>query len=569
MNNSEKCYYAVIENKKRGKFYGASPSQVAKKVASKKLKAGKEIEFYLDEAGGKNKRYGPYQARKDKKTGKVSVIKARKVMKGGLLSSSDKQILTTAFNNQNNVIVENNYITNVDVDIRFYYKSPPFFVKSLLIFFEPEQTRKYKYAIFVEPNGRYLWILQKKNNDVEFINFCEFFLNPNPEYLNSVERKKIVMKLLQILQFQPIIRPREGNIIKSFLEKIQSVIYPPVLTTALNIAISPPVSTPTALKKVAIYFPDYSRPLIRKCVYPDLTFGILDEKTPTRIPQNTNDFPTPESLYQKYLIYKNTGISGMSFNEPIIYVRVVNIIKIQCGGTLTAQQIQAKINILKTDLKSLKTHQSYIKKLVNNQEVLKPQQNVGYKLPKNVLNKQQKNKDLLIELNNQITEIENEIQNIQTRQQQQHQSQLNQQQLQQQQLQSQLNQQQLQQQLQQQQLQQQLHPQQLQQQLNHSEQVQCRRSIGTNNIALEQFRRELKLEQQQQLHFDYCIFSSGNKLKIMSYDKKEVQDFILIGPNLLSIPIQIFYNLIDIPPLFGEFQRIIDISDRRIRQMNP
>ena len=45
MDKSEKCYYAIIENKKRGKFSGASPIQVAKKVASKKLKAGKEIEF--------------------------------------------------------------------------------------------------------------------------------------------------------------------------------------------------------------------------------------------------------------------------------------------------------------------------------------------------------------------------------------------------------------------------------------------------------------------------------------------------------------------------------------------
>ena len=43
MDKSEKSFYAIIENKKRGKFYGAGPIQVAKKVASKKLKAGKEI----------------------------------------------------------------------------------------------------------------------------------------------------------------------------------------------------------------------------------------------------------------------------------------------------------------------------------------------------------------------------------------------------------------------------------------------------------------------------------------------------------------------------------------------
>ena len=52
MNKLEKSYYAIIENKKRGKFSGAGPSQVAKKVASKKLKSGKEMEFYLDEVAG-------------------------------------------------------------------------------------------------------------------------------------------------------------------------------------------------------------------------------------------------------------------------------------------------------------------------------------------------------------------------------------------------------------------------------------------------------------------------------------------------------------------------------------
>ncbi len=35
MDKSEKSYYVIIENKKRGKFYGAGPIQVAKKVASK------------------------------------------------------------------------------------------------------------------------------------------------------------------------------------------------------------------------------------------------------------------------------------------------------------------------------------------------------------------------------------------------------------------------------------------------------------------------------------------------------------------------------------------------------
>ncbi len=69
--------------------------------------------------GGKKKRYGPYQATKDKKSGKVEVVKGRKVMKGGVLSSRDRTILTTAFNN-NNKIVDNNFIKPVEVNIRFY-----------------------------------------------------------------------------------------------------------------------------------------------------------------------------------------------------------------------------------------------------------------------------------------------------------------------------------------------------------------------------------------------------------------------------------------------------------------
>ena len=141
MDKSEKSFYAVIENKKRGKFYGASPSQVAKKVASKKLKSGKEMEFYLDEVGGKNKRYGPYQATKDKKSGKVSVVKGRKVMKGGLLSSRDREILIRIFNNncfyskpanQTSNQTPKPFIKQVSFnDIKIY-----FVAQSVLIFFK-------------------------------------------------------------------------------------------------------------------------------------------------------------------------------------------------------------------------------------------------------------------------------------------------------------------------------------------------------------------------------------------------------------------------------------------------
>ncbi len=521
MEKSGKCYYVIIKNKKRGKFSGAGPIQVAKKVASKKLKAGKDMEFYLDEVGAKNKRYGPYQARKDKKSDKVVVVKGKKVMKGGLLSIRDRQILTIAFNN-NNKIEQTEFIKQVAVDIK-YSKYLFFIVDSVLIFFKTNDQQKeiYTHAIFVEQNGIYIWILQLElNGTVSFINFFDFFLNPDYFRFSNEEKEYILRNLITNTEL-PIIRQPENNIIKSFLSEIRLVLIEKINT--------------------AKYFPDYSRPLIRKCVYPDLTFGILDEETPVRILQNKSDFPKPESSYQKYLIYKNTGISGMSFNEPIIYVRDANISKNQHGGTLTAQQIQAKINRLKTDLNSLKTHQSYIKKLVNNQKVLKSQQNVGYKLPNNVLNKQKQNRKLLIELNSEITEIENEIQTIQTLQQQQ-----------------------------------------LQTQINQPEQVKVRRSIGANNNSLQEFRRELQQQQQQlqqqqlqqqlqqqQLHFDYCIFSSGNKLKIMSYNLNNTLDFSLDSNNYIYMPDEkIFKNLIDIPPEFGEFRRIRQIAHFLLNRMS-
>jgi hypothetical protein len=221
MNKSEKSFYVIIKNKKCGKFSGAGPIQVAKKVASKKLKAGKEIEFYLDEVGGKNKRYGPYQATKDKKNGNVAVVKGRKVMKGGLLSISDRQILTQAFKN-NNKIDQNKYIKSVDVDIKFYSKYPPFRVDSVLIFFKKNDKEReiYTHAIFVEQNGIYIWILQlESDKTVSFINFFDFFLNPDYFRFRNEEKEYILNRLIENTQHL-IIRQRENNIIKLILSEI-------------------------------------------------------------------------------------------------------------------------------------------------------------------------------------------------------------------------------------------------------------------------------------------------------------------------------------------------------------
>ena len=479
MDKLEKCYYAIIENKKRGKFSGAGPIEVAKKVASKKLKTGKEMEFYLDEVAGKKKRLGPYQARKDKKSGKVAVVKARKVMKGGLLSSREQEILIRIFNNNCSYLKRLNkqeipFIKQFSFnDIKFYFVVP-----SVLIFFKKnDKEQSYSHAIFVDPNRTYVWILKKQlNNSVIFINFDDFFLNPN--YLNESEREYIIQNLNKNLNKNlPFIRREESNIIQSILSKIWSVIVDK--------------------NGIWIYSPDYSHPLIKKCVYPDLTFGVLNEENPAQ--RDIRQFEVPKSSNQKFLILTNTGIRGMSFNEPIIYVRVVNIPQNQLGGTNMIKQIQAQINSLNQDLNKLKKGQLYFQQLVNKQNVLNPMRTIGFQFPQLVLNQEKQNREFLNNLNNEITKIETEIKTLQ---------QLQQQQLQQQ---------------QQQQLQQ----------------------------------KQPQLQQQKPLQFDYCIYSSGNQLKIMSNNSYNIQDFM--RNNLISINIQILQNLMDIPRLFGEFRRIKNV----------
>ena len=479
MDKLEKCYYAIIENKKRGKFSGAGPIEVAKKVASKKLKTGKEMEFYSDEVAGKKKRLGPYQARKDKKSGKVAVVKARKVMKGGLLSSREQEILIRIFNNNCSYLKRLNkqeipFIKQVSFnDIKFYFVVP-----SVLIFFKKnDKEQSYSHAIFVDPNRTYVWILKKQlNNSVIFINFDDFFLNPN--YLNESEREYIIQNLNKNLNKNlPFIRREESNIIQSILSKIWSVIVDK--------------------NGIWIYSPDYSHPLIKKCVYPDLTFGVLNEENPAQ--RDIRQFEVPKSSNQKFLILTNTGIRGMSFNEPIIYVRVVNIPQNQLGGTNMIKQIQAQINSLNQDLNKLKKGQLYFQQLVNKQNVLNPMRTIGFQFPQLVLNQEKQNREFLNNLNNEITKIETEIKTLQ---------QLQQQQLQQQ---------------QQQQLQQ----------------------------------KQPQLQQQKPLQFDYCIYSSGTQLKIMSNNSYNIQDFM--RNNLISINIQILQNLMDIPRLFGEFRRIKNV----------
>ena len=324
MEKLEKCYYVIIKNKKRGKFSGAGPIQVAKKVASKKLKSGKDMEFYLDEVAGKKKRYGPYQVRKDKNSGKVVVIKDGKIMKGGLLSINDRQRLRSMF-----ILFNRKLSDNPNPEYSKINELNLFNLGRQIAYFLPIIDRVkyyYKFAVFNEINGNIYIMIYIDENNVEIVNFVDFFLNP--EY--SIHFKIVGNSTYEIVRNDILYRLKN-------LEIIESRIIIPAVNYILDLIENK--------NCIIMYYPDYSRPLIRKCVYPDLTFGILDEETPVRILQNKMQFPTPKSHYQRFLILTNTGISGMSVNEPIIYVRqsVLQLQQQQLQLELQLQQLQLQL----------------------------------------------------------------------------------------------------------------------------------------------------------------------------------------------------------------------------------
>ena len=309
MNKSEKCYYAIIENKKRGKFSGACPIQVAKKVASKKLKAGKEIEFYLDEVGGKKKRYGPYQARKDKKSGKVVVVKTRKVMKGGLLSESDREKLKAIFNNFNNDGIGFQYTMNLEMFVKS--RLPVIsFGREPIVYFYPYgiQNITYRFAVFKERIGNIYIMIYKSSTNIDIVSMTDFFLNPyyssNFNTGGNGRFELIKNDILTSLQKPEII---ESRTIREEARKIYELLYLPTGNKSKQ--------------KVIIYVPNNYQPRIRKCVYPDLTFGILDEETVNqRIRQEMIQSEVPESFYQLYLIKQQSFFNG--YYEPVIYIQL-------------------------------------------------------------------------------------------------------------------------------------------------------------------------------------------------------------------------------------------------------
>lgn len=74
-------------------------------------------------------------------------------------------------------------------------------------------------------------------------------------------------------------------------------------------------------QKAIIYVPNYYQPRIKKCVYSDLTFGILDKETVNqRINQGMIESEVPESFYQLYLIKEQSFFNG--YYEPVIYIQL-------------------------------------------------------------------------------------------------------------------------------------------------------------------------------------------------------------------------------------------------------
>jgi len=304
MDKSEKSYYAVIENKKRGKFSGAGPIQVAKKVASKKLKAGKEMEFYLDEVAGKKKRFGPYQARKDKKSGKVAVVKGRKVMKGGLTPDFITKLQAAFTSNRNLHLNKRQTLQNPVriVDIEYNGENKPF------IFFNPERNN-YKYAVFEDENGILLLFFKNDTSDTSetmCTNFFEFFCSNNSNNSQKNYKLKILSSLIignDEIQTSSYFNTNNVNN-KPFKNKpeVQRIIEK---AKEINELLKSNFRF-----KIISYIKN-----IQLCAYSDSTFGILDKTEPYKSKLLVKN---PDYNNQIFLIMKKSLFKG---REPVIFLR--------------------------------------------------------------------------------------------------------------------------------------------------------------------------------------------------------------------------------------------------------
>ena len=139
MNIKNRIFYLIIEEKNCGKFSGEKPIEVAKKIANKKLNKITEIIYYLKEIGGKNKRYGPYHAHKDKNTNKITVstLKKNNIMKGGY-SEINKQIMINnyffainePYDKQYNPLKKTIFFFRIDLLIKIIYEKLQGFIIS-------------------------------------------------------------------------------------------------------------------------------------------------------------------------------------------------------------------------------------------------------------------------------------------------------------------------------------------------------------------------------------------------------------------------------------------------------
>ena len=307
MDKLEKCYYAVIENKKRGKFSGAGPIQVAKKVASKKLKEGKEMEFYLDEVAGKKKRLGPYQARKDKKSGRVVVVKGRKVMKGGLTADFINKLQDSFRKNRDVSLNKGQTLQNLIIIVDIEYRNRE--IKPFIFFNCKENITKnitkndkiisyqFNYAVYEDENGFLLLFYESSHFEIgiTYSNFFEFFLsnrtilNKSDILLSLINSNNVNNSLYNVnnnIESLKVKRIKEkANEIKKFLDSNSQF-------------------------RIISYIEK-----IQLCVYSDSTFGIFDETEPYKSKLLVKN---PDYNNQIFLIMKKSFIGGF---EPVIFLR--------------------------------------------------------------------------------------------------------------------------------------------------------------------------------------------------------------------------------------------------------
>jgi hypothetical protein len=153
-------------------------------------------------------------------------------------------------------------------------------------------------------------MIYKSSNNIDIVSMTDFFLNPDySSNFNTVGNSRFELNkgsILISLQKPEIIESRTRTI-REEARKIFELLYTP--------------TSNKSTQKVIIYVPNYYQPRIMKCVYKDLTFGVLDKETVNpRISQGMIKSEVPESFYQLYLIKQQSFFNG--YYEPVIYIQL-------------------------------------------------------------------------------------------------------------------------------------------------------------------------------------------------------------------------------------------------------